>query len=352
MISRTRWNIDNIRKRQRILFAFLALTMLLLFFADIIFGSVKIDIDDIFRSLSGRTGDISESIILDFRIPKAITAMLAGIALAVSGLQMQTVFRNPLAGPYVLGISSGASLGVAVVILGFTSYFNTSSIKILGNWMIAGSAWVGAGFFMLLIMAISSRIKDIMVVLIIGIMLSGGISAIVTIMQYFSHESVLKAYIVWTMGSLGNLTGQQLLIFSGSVLAGIVLSILSVKMLNALVAGETYARSIGLNVKLTRIIIFTATTILAGSVTAFCGPIAFIGIAVPHITRFLFKTADHKILLPATILAGGAVMLASDLISQIPGSDLVLPVNSVTSIIGIPVVIWVIFRNRRFQEKQ
>ena len=352
MISQAKLNLENIRKRQRLFFVILALIMLILFFADIIFGSVKIDIEDVLRSFTGKTGDVSESIILGFRIPKALTAMLAGIALAVSGLQMQTVFRNPLAGPYVLGISSGASLGVAVVMLGFSSCFSAGSIKILGNWMIAVSAWVGAGLLMLLIMVISSRIKDIMVVLIIGIMLSGGISAIVTIMQYFSHESVLKAYIVWTMGSLGNLTGQQLLIFSGSVVAGILLSILSVKMLNALVAGETYARSIGLNVKVSRIIIFTATTILTGSVTAFCGPIAFIGIAVPHITRFLFRTADHKILIPGTILSGGAVMLASDLISQIPGSDLVLPVNSVTSIIGIPVVIWVIIRNRRFQENQ
>ncbi|NSW94709.1 MAG: iron ABC transporter permease [Bacteroidales bacterium] len=352
MGSESGWNIESILKRRLIIFTFLILILTTLFLADILFGSVKIGVDDIIRSFIHRTGTVSESIIYDFRIPKALTALLAGIALSVSGLQMQTVFRNPLAGPYVLGISAGASLGVAVVMLGFASYFSAGSIKLLGNWLIVISAWLGAGLLMILIMIISSRVRDIMVVLIIGIMLSGGISAIVTIMQYFSHESVLKAYIVWTMGSLGNLTGQQLLIFSFSVAVGLLLSGLSVKMLNALVAGETYARSIGLNLKLSRILIFTAATVLSGSVTAFCGPIAFIGIAVPHITRLLFKTSDHKILVPGTILTGGTVMIASDIISQLPGSNLVLPVNSVTSVIGIPVVIWVIFRNRRFHENK
>lgn len=352
MASSSVGNIDSTKRVQRLIFTFLFLTLAILFITDIILGSVKIGVIDIFRSLTVRTGSVTESIILDFRIPKALTAMFAGIALSVSGLQMQTVFRNPLAGPYVLGISSGASLGVAVVMLGFSSFFSAGSIKVLGNWLIVISAWTGAGLFMLLIMAVSSRIKDIMIVLIIGMMLSGGLSAIVTIMQYFSHESVLKAYIIWTMGSLGNLTEQQLMIFSVSVIAGLLLSSLTVKMLNALVAGDTYARSIGLNIKLSRILIFAAVTILTGSVTSFCGPIAFVGIAVPHITRFLFKTSDHKILIPGVILSGGAVMLASDLISQLPGSDLVLPVNSVTSVIGIPVVIWVIYRNRRFQENQ
>lgn len=201
---------------------------------------------------------------------------------------------------------------------------------------------------MLLIMAISSRVKDIMTILIIGIMLSSGISAVVTIMQYFSNETMLKAYVIWTMGSLGNLTSGQLNVLLISLAVGTILSFLSVKMLNALLLGENYAGSIGLNIRFARVIVFTCTSILAGSVTAFCGPIGFIGIAVPHIVRILFKTSDHKILIPGTILAGASLMLLSDIISQLPGSESVLPVNSVTSLIGIPVVIWVIFRNRKY----
>jgi iron complex transport system permease protein len=187
-----------------------------------------------------------------------------------------------------------------------------------------------------------------MTILIIGIMLSSGLLAIVTIMQYFSAESMLKAYVIWTMGSLGNLTEDQLRVLIICVLAGILLSLLSAKMLNALSLGENYASSIGLNVKLSRAVIFASTSILAGSVTAFCGPIGFIGIAVPHIARILFRTSDHKILIPGTIMTGASVMLISDIISQMPGSDTILPVNSVTSLIGIPVVVWVIFRNRKY----
>jgi iron complex transport system permease protein len=179
-------------------------------------------------------------------------------------------------------------------------------------------------------------------------MLSSGISAIVSIMQYFSNETMLKAYVIWTMGSLGNLTGQQLQVLALSLAVGIVLSLISVKMLNALLLGENYAGSIGLNVRMSRLVIFAGTSILTGSVTAFCGPIGFIGIAVPHIARILFRTSDHRILIPATILLGGTIMLASDVISQLPGSERVLPVNSVTSLIGIPVVIWVILRNRKY----
>jgi iron complex transport system permease protein len=221
-------------------------------------------------------------------------------------------------------------------------------MTVAGNWLLVVAAWIGAGAVMLLIMIISSRIKDIMIILILGIMLSSGISAIVSIMQYFSNESLLKAYVIWTMGSLGNLTSAQLQVLLVSVLAGVILSIISIKILNALLLGENYARSMGLSIRASRILVFACTSILTGSVTAFCGPIGFIGIAVPHIARMLFKTSDHRILIPGTILAGGAIMLASDIISQLPGSDNVLPVNSVTSMIGIPVVIWVIFRNRKY----
>ena len=263
---------------------------------------------------------------------------------------MQTIFRNPMAGPDVLGISSGASLGVAFVILGFSGRMTAEGIRGLGNWILIAASWIGAGTVMVLIMSISSRVRDIMAILIIGIMLSSGISAVVTIMQYFSSESMLKAYVIWTMGSLGNLTSSQLNVLMICVSVGIILSIASAKMLNALSLGENYAGSLGLNVKLSRILIFASTSILAGSVTAFCGPVGFIGIAVPHVARLIFRTSDHRILIPGTLLTGGIVMLASDIISQLPGSESVLPINSVTSLIGIPIVIWVIFRNRRFSE--
>jgi iron complex transport system permease protein len=268
--------------------------------------------------------------------------------LSVSGLQMQTLFRNPMAGPYVLGISAGASLGVAFVILGFSSTLTPESLHSLGTWAIVAASWLGAGVVMIVIMFISTKVRDILTVLILGIMLSSGISAIVSIMQYFSNETMLKAYVIWTMGSLGNLTMQQLKVLILSLVVGIMLSFLSVKMLNALLLGENYASSIGLNIRFARVIIFAGTSILTGSVTAFCGPIGFIGIAVPHIARIIFKTSDHRVLIPATIMLGGVIMLISDIVSQLPGSERVLPINAVTSLIGVPVVIWVILRNRKY----
>lgn len=333
---------------ETLVFLTLFLVALTLFALDIFFGSVSIKPSDVIHTIFGISDKGLETIIFRFRIPKAITALVVGIALSLSGLQMQTVFRNPMAGPYVLGISSGASLGVAFIVLGFSSQMSIAGFHGLGNWAIVAASWLGAGAVMILIMFISVRVRDIMTVLILGIMLSSAISAIVSIMQYFSSETMLKAYVIWTMGSLGNLTSQQLQVLLISVMAGVILNIFSVKMLNALLLGENYASSIGLNIRLARIVIFAGTSILAGSVTAFCGPIGFIGIAVPHIARIIFRTSDHRILTPATILIGGSVMLLSDIISQLPGSESVLPVNSVTSLVGIPVVIWVILRNRKY----
>ncbi len=328
-------------------FIVLAAILIIAFILDILLGSVAIKPAEIFRVFTGNADTNIETIILRFRLPKAITSLVVGIALSLSGLQMQTIFRNPMAGPYVLGVSSGASLGVALVILGFSASFVPGNLQNLGNWVLVISAWAGAGAVMILIMFISSRIKEIMTILIIGIMLASGISAIVSIMQYFSSETMLKTYVIWTMGSLGNLSGGQLKVLTITVAAGTILSIASVKMLNALLLGENYAGSIGLNIRLSRLLIFACTSILAGSVTAFCGPIGFIGIAVPHIARNLFRSSDHKILVPGTIMAGGIIMLISDIISQLPGNENILPVNSVTSLIGIPVVIWVILRRRK-----
>jgi len=328
-------------------FFHLAVILIIAFILDILLGSVSIKPEEILRVFTGNANPNIETIILRFRLPKAITSLIVGIALSLSGLQMQTIFRNPMAGPYVLGVSSGASLGVALVILGFSARFVPGNLQNLGNWILVISAWAGAGAVMILIMFISSRIKEIMTILIIGIMLASGISAVVSIMQYFSSETMLKTYVIWTMGSLGNLSGGQLKVLSITVSVGAILSLASVKMLNALLLGENYAGSIGLNIRLSRLLIFACTSIMAGSVTAFCGPIGFIGIAVPHIARNLFRSSDHKILVPGTILAGGIIMLISDIISQLPGTENILPVNSVTSLIGIPVVIWVILRRRR-----
>lgn len=342
--------IDNGSRKKRyfLLFLVLSVTVVVFFILDIFLGSVSVKPSAVLDTLFSSSVSDTDALILKFRIPKAITALVVGISLSLSGLQMQTVFRNPMAGPYVLGISSGASLGVAIVILGFAPLFNSGSISSIGNWMLVSSAWIGAGSVLLLMMVISSRVKDIMTILILGIMLSSGISALVTILQYFSNETMLKAYVIWTMGSLGNLTSGQLSVLLITVLVGLVISLYTMKMLNALLLGENYARSMGLNVRFARTLVFLCTSILAGSVTAFCGPIGFIGIAVPHIARMIFRTSDHRILMPGTVLAGGAVMLLSDIISQVPGTENVLPVNAITSFIGIPVVIWVIMRNRRY----
>lgn len=332
-----------------IIFSVLLVIASVLFLLDIFMGSVTLKMTDVFRALFTSSEPEIEMIVLKFRLPKAITATVVGIALSISGLQMQTLFRNPMAGPYVLGISSGASLGVAFIILGFSADISPENLRGMGNWSVIAAAWAGAGAVMVLMLWLSTKLKDILTVLIIGIMLAGGISAIVTIMQYFSHETMLKAYIIWTMGSLGNLTASQLNVMLLSVAAGIVISLLSVKRLNALLLGENYASTIGLNVGLSRFLILTGTSILAGSITAFCGPVGFIGIAVPHITRLIFKSADHRILIPGIFLTGSSIMLLSDIVSQLPGSDNVLPVNSVTAMVGIPVVIWVVLRNRKYQ---
>ncbi len=335
--------------RKRVILSALVLCLVITFFLDIFLGSVSLRMSDVIHVLFGGTDSETGTIILKFRLPKAITAVFVGIALSISGLQMQTLFRNPLAGPYVLGISSGASLGVAIIVLGFSGLVTSGNLQNLGNWILVASAWAGAGAVMLIILFMSSRIRDIMTILILGIMLASGISAIVSIMQYFTSESLLKAYVIWTMGSLGNLSADQLKVLVISVSAGILMSFALIKMMNALLLGENYAASIGLNVRFSRFMILACTSVLAGSVTAFCGPIGFVGIAVPHIARNIFRTSDHSILVPGSILTGATVMLFSDIISQLPGSERILPVNSITSLIGIPIIIWIILHNKRNQ---
>jgi len=310
-------------------------------------GSVKIPVSNVINILFHNNSTEWDSIIWKIRIPRIITAILAGMALSVSGLQMQTIFRNPLAGPFVLGISAGASLGVAITVLGFSSILPVYFFGISGNWLIILSAWFGSAIILVIILIVSLRVKDIMTLLIIGIMFGSATSAIVSILQYFSSENLLKSFVIWTMGSLGGVSQSQLNIMSPVIFIGIVMSLSSIKILNISLLGENYTKSMGLNLNFSRIYIFLSTSILTGTITAFCGPVGFIGIAVPHLTRMLFKTTEHSILIPGTIIIGSIIMLASDIFSQLPPSNTTLPLNSVTAIIGVPIVIWVIIRNKK-----
>ena len=338
-----------LKKQTIFIWILLSVILLILFVFDVLLGSVQIPVKEVLKIIFTGQSDHSEylTIIYRFRIPKALTALFAGFALSVSGLQMQTIFKNPLAGPYVLGISAGASLGVALLIMGISTFTVVSQIGVLGNWTIVIAAWLGSGLILFLILAISARVKDIMTILILGIMFGSATSAVVNILQYFSNESMLKAFIVWTMGSLGGVSLSQLKVLIPSVIIGLLITFMLIKILNAMLVGENYAKSMGLNIRLSRFLIFFSTSLLAGSITAFCGPIGFIGIAVPHIARIIFKTANHKSLLPGTMIIGGIVLLLSDIISQLPGHEKTLPINSITALVGIPIVIWIIIRNQK-----
>ena len=330
------------KSRTTILFILFTAAVAVLFAADIAVGSVSIPIRDVWAALTGGECDPTTArIIRDIRLMKAVVALVAGAALAVSGLQMQTLFRNPLAGPYVLGVSSGASLGVALFILG-APMLGLTGHAWLSSLGVAGAAWIGAAATLALVAAISTRIKDIMVILILGIMISSGVSAIVQILQYLSAEEALKSFVVWTMGSLGDVTATQLALLLPAVAAGAALSVAAIKSLNMLLLGENYARSMGLDLRRSRSIILLSTTLLAGTVTAFCGPIGFIGLAMPHVARVIFRNADHRSLMPAAALTGAASLLLCDMVAKL----LALPVNSITALLGIPVVIWVVVRNR------
>ncbi len=321
------------RRHTAILFIFLSVLTVVLFLVDLVVGAVDISVIDVFKVLTGgECQPVTRRIVLDIRLVKAVVALLAGASLSVSGLQMQTLFRNPLAGPYVLGISSGASLGVALVVLaGVGSSFG-----------VAGAAWIGSAAVLAIIAVVGQRIKDIMVILILGMMFSSGVGAVVQILQYISKEDSLKAFVIWTMGSLGDVTWSQMGVFAVSVATGMLLAVMSVKPLNMLLLGEEYAMTMGLDMRRTRGLLFLSTTLLAGTVTAFCGPIGFIGLAMPHVTRAFFDNSDHRVLVPGTMLSGGAVMLLCDIVSKM----YVLPVNAITALLGIPIVVWVVLRNK------
>lgn len=327
--------------KRKSLFIIFSLLTVALFVADLMYGSVKISPSEIAAVLSGAGGDtVNARIIIDIRLVKAIVAMIAGAALSVSGLQMQTLFRNPLAGPSVLGVTSGASLGAALFIIGIPMAGGISPL--LSSFGVAGAAWLGAAAVMAVIVAVSRRIKDIMVILILGMMFSSGVSAVVQVLQYVSDESALKSFVIWTMGALGDVTYVQLALLAPVFVVGMILAVAAVKPLNLLLLGENYARTMGLDVKRSRTMIFLSTTLLAGSVTAFCGPIGFIGLAVPHVARYIFSSSDHRVLVPATVLTGASVMLVCDLLSK----TMNFPINTITSLLGIPIVVWVVIRNK------
>lgn len=327
-------------KRQALIFLLLSVLCVVLFAADMCIGSVNIPLRQLLAALTG--GDCLEGtvqIVKGIRLTKALVAILAGAALSVSGLQMQTLFRNPLAGPYVLGVSSGASLGVALFVLGTPILGASPWLQQVG---ITGAAWLGAAIVLAAITAVGQRIKDIMVVLILGIMFSSGVGAVVQALQYISREEALKTFVVWTMGSLSDVTASQLKLMAAAITAGLLVSVVTIKPLNLLLLGEEYARTMGLDLRRSRMLIFVATTLLAGTVTAFCGPIGFIGMALPHVARMTLRSADLRTLLPGALLWGIAAMLSCDICSKL----LLMPINVVTSLLGIPIVVWVVMRNK------
>lgn len=324
--------------------------LVLMFLLSLALGSVNIPLDQIITVLLGGEAERQSwtNIILKFRLPKAVTAALSGAALGASGLMMQTFFRNPLADPFVMGISSGASLGVALVVLSAGTAGGTllTGLGLSGDLLLTGAAAVGAGLMMALVLLIAQRVQSTMTLLILGLM-SGYITAsLVGLLMYFTVPERVQAYVNWTFGSFGGVTIEQLPILASAVLAGLALALALTKALNALLLGEGYAQSLGLPLRRTYILIITATALLAGAVTAFCGPIGFLGVAVPHLCRVLLNTSDHRLLLPGTMLLGAVAALVAALIATVPGSDLILPLNAVTALIGAPVVIIVILRQR------
>ena len=330
-------------------FILLGVLLVLCWFLNLSLGSVNIPFKDVFFILSGNnTNEKSwELIVLNYRLPKTITAILVGSGLSISGLLMQTLFRNPLAGPFVLGISSGASLGVAIFILSTGWLGSSFLLSNLNNWGIVLASSIGAFLVLSAVLITANRVRNTMSILIIGLMFGSLTSAIISILSYFSSAEQIQQYQFWTFGSLGNLTWNELLVFGLVYLLAIIGCFTIVKPLNSLLLGENYARSLGINIKKSRNIILLITCLLTGVITAFAGPIAFIGLAVPHISKLIFNTSNHKILLPATAILGGIVMLICDIFSQLPNSELTLPINAVTSLFGAPIVIWLLVRKKK-----
>lgn len=334
------------KKSYRSIFVLLFISLFGVWVFNISFGSVSIPIQEVVNILIGeRSKESWEVIILNYRLPKAVTAVLVGSGLSLSGLLMQTLFRNPLAGPFVLGISSGASLGVAILILG-VSFISGISAMAVSNVGVAIAASLGSFIVMLAVFLVANKIRNTMSILIIGLMFGSLTSAIISVLAYFSEPDQLQKFIFWGLGSLSNLNWNEIGLFA--IVYGIALTLLIpiLKPLNGMLIGENYARSMGINIQFTRNCILFITCLLTGVITAFSGPIAFVGLAVPHISRLLFNTSNHNILLPASAIIGAILMLLADTISQLPTSEYTLPINAITSIFGAPIVIWLLIRKR------
>lgn len=339
-------------KRPVILLMFIILaSIFLLFFLNLILGTISIPFNSVWNIVWGGENEsiIWQNIIWKSRIPQAITAVVAGAGLSISGLQMQTVFRNPLAGPSVLGISSGASLGVALVILlsGGLGGVALSTLGYLGEVALSISAILGALSVMALIVFVSQRVKGNVTLLIIGVMIGYVANAVIGVLKYFSVDEDIKAYVIWGLGSFSRVSGGQMKLFVSIMLILISLSFLLVKTLNMMLLGDGYARNLGLNIKRSRLLVITSSGVLVAIVTAYCGPIIFLGMAVPHLCRAIFHTSNHRILMPAVLLVGASLALLCNLIARMPGFEGALPINSVTALVGAPVVASVLFKKRK-----
>ena len=344
--------ISNQKKTYHRRLVYLFVVLLVAFLINILLGSVNIPPLQLLNSFFYENAEnpVWQNIFLQFRLPKAITAVVVGIGLSVSGLLMQTLFRNPLAGPFVLGISSGATLGVAIVVMASFSFGGLiTTLGTGGSWLVVLASTLGAFSVMLMVVLVSIKVRDSMTLLIIGLMFGSATGALVSVLQYFSDAENIQAFLVWTFGNLGGMTYDEMSIFVPVVLLGMIFAFLVQKPLNALLLGERYAESMGVNIQKVRLMIVISTSLIAGSITAFCGPIAFIGIAVPHLARLVFNSSDHRQLLVLSSVCGAIALLISDTIAQLPGSQHTLPINAITSLFGAPVIIWLILRQRNFR---
>jgi iron complex transport system permease protein len=322
----------------------LIITLVVLFVVNLSIGSVQIPSNQIFKILFGSSSSnpVWVDIIWDFRMTKALTCILAGSALSLGGLQMQTLFRNPLAGPDVLGLSSGASLAVSIIFMSSV----TGNFIFQSPWIIAITASLGSGFVFFIMFTISKRLQDNVSLLIVGLMIGATTSSIVSVIQYLSKAEEIQTYLLWTFGSLGGLNWNEIQILTVALIVAVILALLNLKALNVWVLGDNYAKSLGVDLQRSRTLAILSASILTGAVTAFCGPIAFVGLAVPHLVKLLIQTNDHKILIPSVLVGGASLLLACDILAQLPSGPTILPINAITAMVGAPVVIWVIMRNK------
>ncbi|BAR50374.1 iron chelate uptake ABC transporter, FeCTfamily, permease protein [Tannerella forsythia KS16] len=330
---------------------FISVSIVFFFFLNLVLGSVHIPLRAVWNIICGSAEEpvVWQNIVWKSRVPQSITALVAGAGLSVSGLQMQTVFRNPLAGPSVLGISSGASLGVASVILlsGSIGGVALSKLGYIGEIALTVAATAGALSVMTLIVFVSQKVKGSVTLLIIGVMIGYVANAIIGVFKYFSVEEDIRAYVIWGLGSFARVSGNQMTLFIYIMIILLPLSFLLIKTLNLLLLGDGYAKNLGLNIKRARLYVISCSGILTAIVTAYCGPVIFLGLAVPHLCRGLLRTSDHRVLMPAAILTGSSLALLCNLIARMPGFEGALPVNSITALIGAPIVVYVLFSKRK-----